>query len=605
MVERAIALGSRLEIDIQRIRPPYKSQWPAIPTEDAIKPFLFDSSQGSHDSQDLKFARFSIDFSVTGGGDFARYVIGTNFSSTSSDWLSLRLEDPAWQSLDERILELVEGFSEGERGAWKTFKAYDDAYRRSLALSTLFIGFRSDVQGEELVTGETLELEETKGDDSDLVLAKQERDASFAALESVLTEEHARSFNPLLNAMNHDGRGNPPPGFELRLIQRYVLWRVFDLGWTTERFGWFDRFSIRSDGRESSKAERIGKKYQWIAYHELLALISDHFQYRNRYSDIESGQLYDGPWQLSLRDIDPSCTLRDTVGGTSWNGHSLEWWGSAPYEHWGDPDNPHPWVMSQESLPKVEDLLCIAHPDDASRWFNVQGYFNWKQQPPADRDPSDVESRELWYLCSGYLIRVQDADVFMKWAKSIDFSGRWMPESLKIDHIFLGEYGWSPAVRHFQQTYCGDNGWIQPNHECPIKVRPLSFEYSGRASGFDCSVDESFDLRVPESDLMTGLGLQWSGNNADFFDEKGNLAAFDPTAQTDGPTALLIREDILREYLEREELALCWTVIAEKRVIGAGYTPNYQAALQISGSFTLGDSGPEGFLNYKEVVYGP
>jgi hypothetical protein len=260
--------------------------------------------------------------------------------------------------------------------------------------------------------------------------------------------------------------------------------------------------------------------------------------------------------------------------------------------------------MCQDNLPKVEDLLTVCD-EKGTRWLNVHGFLNWKQQLPADQDSSDVERRELWYLCTGYLIREQDADVFMQWAKGIDFWGRWMPESHGIDSIFLGEYGWSPAVRHFQQAYFGDDGWIQPNHECSIKVRPLSCEYSGRTNGFDCSVDESFDLRLPASDLLTGLGLRWSGNNADYIDADGKLAAFDPTAHEDGPTALLLRGDLLREYLEREELALCWTVLGEKRVIGAGHTPKYQAALRISGAYTLGDMGPKGFLNYKEVVYGP
>jgi hypothetical protein len=38
-------------------------------------------------------------------------------------------------------------------------------------------------------------------------------------------------------------------------------------------------------------------------------------------------------------------------------------------------------------------------------------------------------------------------------------------------------------------------------------------------------------------------------------------------------------------------------------VIGAGHTPKYQAALRISGAYTLGDVGPKGFLNYKQEVY--
>jgi len=50
------------------------------------------------------------------------------------------------------------------------------------------------------------------------------------------------------------------PRFDLRQIQRYILSRVFEMGWTTERFGHFGRFVIARDGREASKAERVGKK---------------------------------------------------------------------------------------------------------------------------------------------------------------------------------------------------------------------------------------------------------------------------------------------------------------------------------------------------------
>ena len=121
--------------------------------------------------------------------------------------------------------------------------------------------------------------------DSALARVEQEREAAVTAFESVLTEEHARALEPVLNAMYSNDEGKRPPRFDLRLIQRYVLWRVFDLGWTTERFGHFDRYTIRYQGREASKAERIGKKYQWIAYHEIKALVADHFQYRERFRE--------------------------------------------------------------------------------------------------------------------------------------------------------------------------------------------------------------------------------------------------------------------------------------------------------------------------------
>ena len=66
-------------------------------------------------------------------------------------------------------------------------------------------------------------------------------------------------------------------------------------------------------GRGTRKPERIGKKYQWIAYHEILAHISDHYQYRVSYNDLVPEDAYRGTWQLDVRDIDPSAVVVATA----------------------------------------------------------------------------------------------------------------------------------------------------------------------------------------------------------------------------------------------------------------------------------------------------
>lgn len=38
---------------------------------------------------------------------------------------------------------------------------------------------------------------------------------------------------------------------------------------------------------QTDKSERIGKKYQWIAFYKILALASDHFSLIDRYSPYE------------------------------------------------------------------------------------------------------------------------------------------------------------------------------------------------------------------------------------------------------------------------------------------------------------------------------
>jgi len=598
VIERAIYLGSNINIDSNLIRPPYKSIWPEIPTEEEIKPFFPDWSQGSYDEGDLEWARNRIGSSVM-SDDFARYVIGTNSSLGSNHWLSLRLEDHPWKSSNERMATLTKDFSTDENLAWESFIAADEKVKQWYASKWYDLNIESTQREESGHDGRS-KSEKSEKKDPEIILMEQERDTALNAIRSALSEEHFQIFDCILNDMRTEGQD--PPRFDISQIQRYILWRVFDLGWTTERFGKFDRFSIGHHGRDVKKAERIGKKYQWIAYHEIMALISDHFQYYDQYIIEVDNRVYCGPWQIHLRDIDPSCTLRSSCGGTPPEGHPQGWWAPIEYDNWGEQGRARDWVIQSDDLPNIEHLLYFPKPSEAIRWFNLQGYFNWRQPSPADYDSSDVERRELWYKVNSYLIRIEDAEIFKKWAKDVDFFGRWMPEPPEYNEMFLGEYGWSPVARYFQQQYCrdcGDQGLIQPDHNCPVKLELVTIKYLSGAGGFDCSVTEDFNLRLPTLNIVKNMGLRWSGDAADHFDRDGNLAVFDPTALENGPIALLFREDLFREFLAREKLTVCWIVIGEKRAINTGFSPNEAATLRIMGAYVLSDKGPVGFINSK------
>ena len=126
VVERALYLRSKIDVDPEHIRPPYSSTWPSIPTEEDVKTLLPDWSKGSNDSGELEWARNRIGSSVM-DDDFARYVIGTN--SSWSDWLSLKLEEPQWAPPprpEDLLGSLVGEFSPAERAAWEQFKTADN-----------------------------------------------------------------------------------------------------------------------------------------------------------------------------------------------------------------------------------------------------------------------------------------------------------------------------------------------------------------------------------------------------------------------------------------------------------------------------------------------
>ena len=516
-------------------------------------------------------------------GDFAKYVIGIN-----DGWLSLHLDEDVWQSPDERLRDLLPTLEPFEQRAWER---YEEAGKTvgELEWAGLLGGFE-DAEG----NGNS-PTDDQKG--LQLAKAEQEQEAALEQLRSNLTPEHLAEVDSILEAQADYGRRHAPH-FNARLIQRYVLWRVFDLGWTVERFGQFDRFVVGYSGREAAKPERIGKKYQWIAYHEILAHISDHYQYREQFSVEADARRYEGPWQERLRDIDPSCTLRSIPGGTSWGPHNPSWWGKAVYAAWDEGASHKDWLASIEDIPKVEEFLEVACPKDDSRWLNVKGRFVWHQPHPPDVEPYDVERRGLRLSCTGYFVPSDDIDGFTDWVNSANDIGREILEPLDVHSSFLGEYGWSSAFGYFDKQYNADND-RSSSTGYPKSIRAAASAYHGGMSSFDCSIDDTSNLLLPHYNFIDRLGLKWSGTGPDYWDRADKLAAFDPTAHESGPTALLLREDLVKQYLIDNSLTLCWVVMGEKWVIGERLDREYHGALKISGVYRYTDQGTDGQLSVQ------
>ena len=79
--------------------------------------------------------------------------------------------------------------------------------------------------------------------------------------------------------MDQSYQSRETPYFDLSLAQRWILKRVFELGWTIERFGYFDSYYIGLHGGEADKVERIGNT-NGLPDYEFLAMLADNYQFR-------------------------------------------------------------------------------------------------------------------------------------------------------------------------------------------------------------------------------------------------------------------------------------------------------------------------------------
>ncbi len=575
VIERAIHVGVQLKIDRRRIEPPYAAKWPRnIPSEAKLKHL------GDWKAEDPKIhaSQFSLYSSVMGFGDFARYIIGTN--SGSFEWKAIRLgrvRPPTSKEIRERFVKTL---TSQQLALW----GHLEEARHQYFLGQMHL---SAASGNEWAKDKQTGILGKR-------LSKARADFT-ASLAPSQRRAYSRGVRPKEDAYWDDREHQ----FDLGLIQRFVLNRVFELGWTAERFGEIDKEVERRSGydRGDHKAERIGKKYQWLAYHEALARVADNFVFH----DWDKERKYDGPWQTWVRDIDPSTTIKKTQR-PGFHSSAPSWWVPMQYGVWRRIRDDRKWLQELDDVPRIQQALLVVDPQSASKWLTLQGFYEWQEPTPADKEWSEIDHREIWYQLRSYIVRKHDFAAVFDWAKQQNFMGRWMPESHDTRRLFMGEVFWSPAFRDQWDSARGDKAWTQGDrserHKPPRPVIITAQEYLWEGNGYDCSIEESIHAHFPAPWLAESLGLRWGGREGEFIDATGNVVARDPSVLISGRSALLIRPRVLRKFLDSVDCEIFWTVLGEKQIMAAHSEP-FPARNELSGVMAIRKRRLEGCLTSR------
>jgi hypothetical protein len=579
VIECAIARGVPLAIALDKIRPPYGSCFPEVPLEDELKKF-----RQSHEGMaEEEWARISLYDSVMEYGDFARYIIGTN--SNYPPWSSLKLTDPVPPTPTQLYQSFIASLSRTQQRAFENYRKIAgpisiDALRAMLTAKG--DGAALDLSSRQ---SEISRADETTADEFDVRVREAEK--TFTKL--LRAEQRADFETKAKPYIQNPNKGRYQEQFDLSIAQRCILNKVFELGWTSERFGRFDRRA--GHGRMTDGTiERIGEKYQWIAYHEFLARLADNFRFVGYSSNDENR--YDGPWQLATRDIDPSFLLPQTRG-QSMPPQSHTWWNPLEYKSWCLDVEEIEWLRRKTDLPNVRKLLEVVTPQDRTDWILLDGTFWWREPYDADEDYIyHRPKRAIYYFVKSYIIRSNQQTKFLDWAYKQNFMGRWMPELNHLNDVFLGEAFWAPSTA--DQSF---DGWIRERRDkVPVAMRPTAMDYFWEGGGDDKSIDGHMRISLPAPWLWREMKLSWRAREGCFFDGEGRLVAFDPSVRESGPTVLLVAKRAILELLKERGLSLVWTIIGEKLIITSTVAGS-PGRLEASGAYLLRDDGIHGRLS--------
>lgn len=349
--------------------------------------------------------------------------------------------------------------------------------------------------------------------------------------------------------------------FSLGLFKRLILQRVLDLGWRSDLFNDFDSKAF-SGGRESNKPERIGKKYQWIAYDELHARISDNYGLADSYSPPMSEEDWErGLWPMDQRDIDPTLLLRSTPAD-GWGANHVNWWTPHNYNAWLSKPTAIEWLKSTDDVPPVEDFLRLCDPAGHA-WLLLDGFHLWRKKVESEEEwRAERDRQELHFILRSYIAKAEDLPKLVRWGRKQNWINDRLPSPGGDYRSCLFEHYSSPR-------YDGplNDEWIVdiwPRGELPCPLVRTAREYLCEHNTYDCSLDSTVKISIPSRWLARKLAIRPSGRHGDFISDDNSTITFDPSTRERGQGVLLVQEEALLDLLAREKLAIFWTLLGEK-----------------------------------------
>ena len=387
-----------------------------------------------------------------------------------------------------------------------------------------------------------------------------------------------------------------PAAFSRKWAQRWVCKRAYELGWTEELFSDFEEYCSygRGDGPSGEDMERVGKKYQWIAFHELLARLSDNVHWIDRgYSDVEDKHYY-GPWQMNKRDIDPTILIRNNGEFRSFYNEVITWW--QPYRFplptADDIPSKKTFLWDNNMIPNFSDLLRVGEPDTHNQWTVLRGFWAEKQRESGIK--ANLPRLDCWFRINSVFIRKRDYKLVEKSLKNKRLTA---PYTIGVPSTayqgYLGEYPWHSIYKFM-------SGWRHPDSNSDLIPTeyfiPIS-EYKWESGDGDYSLDGSLSFYLPAKELVENLCLRINNNDFGSWKNDNEVIFCDPSIKQYGPSYALMDSQRLDEWLDKNGLDILWLIGGEKQLFS--HMDKFYGRLVYSGLFKSVKGLPTGSLWFE------
>ncbi|MBB3799406.1 hypothetical protein FHY17_003694 [Xanthomonas arboricola] len=554
------------DVELDLVRPPYPRGTPLEVIPDETLAAYVQDYGGS-------VFRDKICSSALEDGDFARYEI----DSLGSQFLRLPREEHGHSMRDiyeQWHATTIQPHKARLAALARVIDFAERAYAMPHGFGLLKLG--SDVQEQQEAYEAAVKRREDAIKDLERLLDREE-----------VEEFRVRASGYLRGRMWSKSAPAWHPTYTRELSRRWVAWRAHELGWTVNRFGAFERKMV-SHGRNEHRIERIGKKYQWIAYHELTGRLSD-IALVGEYAD-EPG-LYRGPWQIDTREMDPTVLVTKTRQRES-DLQEATWW--SPFCWRWRNDSPQARIAWMEDhsrdIPDPIAQIDVIDPD-GRRWLVLETTASRNHLVMVNGER--VIHRMTWHKVKSMLVTRCDADRLQRLLMRSERYRDHPPEVELPSHGYLGEYPWHPAFDEI------DGHW--EIGELGIPVQATVADWLVERSGHDYSIEDNLNLMVPAPALMRGLDLRLAeGRALSYATADGKILFKTPSAEEPGFGAAVVDRDAMRAFLEAEGLELVWILTGEKSAHGGPpHGRGWGGMLEYWGIYRYLGDAVQGKLNFK------
>lgn len=521
-IEYAVFKNPDLKFNLELIRPPYKSKMPdCFPTDEDLKKFELEDDNPEIKNNNGRMNNM-ISHSVL-HWDFGNKTINPNLDHFYSVPFTF----------DQDYKSYLKTLNRTQRSILNT-------YNSILKTRSNFAERKNRLNKAGLALLEEL--------DDFIAKVLKKIKIEFSESEKIYLEKNIIPFleNKYLKKSSYSN------SIEKGSIKRWVVNRVFELGYNYKIHGYYDNNAENHNYRSESKIERIGEKYQWIALFEILATIGDNYKMYDDWSAKQS--FYKGPWQLYSRDIDPAFTKRiieideeDEIVNTL---DYKNWWDEADYNNWNQNDSD--WVENLIDLPPVKTIVNLID-DNSTEWLVLEKNIKWEQPKPLGQDKYfDGRRKNISYFLQAYLINKKDKSKVLNLLSDPDLHKYDFPESTNPLQLINREKFWSPIYFDVEKEkeWCTLNG---------IKLKVIKAStYAVGEMGDDKSDAHSY-YDMPCKTLFEGMELNYAPVDGEFKNKEGDVVVKNINYRN-----LIIKKSEILSYLEKNNLDIIWTLTGEK-----------------------------------------